>query len=95
MRFLSHASREDEADVVRGLMLLTMKPMIYAANVAETDLADGGQGNPHVGAIKVKAAAENCEVVVVSAQVWPVQLVFLVAFLCMNIALSSTKYGGS
>ena len=54
---------------VKGLCLLTMKPMIYAANVAEEDLADHGATNSHVQALRAKAAGENCDVVVVSAQV--------------------------
>lgn len=59
---------EDEAALVRGLQLLTMKPMIYAANVAEADLADAGAGNAYVQALKQKAAEEGCEVIIVSAQ---------------------------
>lgn len=35
---------------VRGLCLLTLKPLIYAGNVAETDLADDGASNEHVQA---------------------------------------------
>lgn len=60
---------EDEAALVRGLQLLTMKPMIYAANVSEGDLADQGASNPHVRALRKKAEEENCEVIIVSAQV--------------------------
>lgn len=54
---------------VKGLCLLTSKPMIYAANVAEDDLADGGENNPHVAALRQKAMEEGSEVVIVSAQV--------------------------
>ena len=61
---------EDEAPLVKGLQLLTMKPMIYAANVPEGDLADEGAGNPHVAALRRKAEQEGCEVIIVSAQVW-------------------------
>jgi obg-like ATPase 1 len=46
-----------------------MKPMVYAANVAEEDLSDGGAGNIHVQAMQKKAASEGCSVIVVSAQV--------------------------
>ena len=60
---------EDEAVAVRGLQLLTMKPLTYAANVGEDDLADQGASNHHVRALREKAAAEGCDVVVVSAQV--------------------------
>jgi len=55
--------------VVRNLQLLTHKPLTYAANVGEGDLADKGQSNPQVKALQQKAKEENCEVVVVSAQV--------------------------
>lgn len=54
---------------VRGLCLLTSKPMIYAANVAEEDLAGGAQNNALVAALRGKAENEGCDVVVVSAQV--------------------------
>ena len=60
---------EEEAGFVRLLQLLTAKPMIYAANVAEGDLADGGASNKHVSAVKALAAKQGCELVVVSAQV--------------------------
>ncbi len=60
----------DESVLVRGLQLLTMKPMIYAANVNESDLADQGSSNTFVQALREKAAQENCDVIIVSAQVW-------------------------
>jgi hypothetical protein len=53
---------------VRGLCLLTAKPMVYAANVAEDDLA-APEANRHVTALRAKAAEEGSDVVVVSAQV--------------------------
>lgn len=56
-------------DAVKGLCLLTSKPMIYAANVAEDDLADNASSNEHVIALKKKAVEEACDVVIVSAQV--------------------------
>jgi len=59
---------EEESKVVQQLCLLTMKPVIFAANVAESELADAS-GNPHVDKVKRCAAALNAEVVVVSAQV--------------------------
>jgi hypothetical protein len=48
--------------------LLTSKPVIYVANVAEEDLPDGS-GNPYLGPLKAKAAEEGSEVVVVSAKI--------------------------
>ena len=62
------ALTEEESALVKGLQLLTMKPMIYAANVAESDLADEGASNHHVKALREKAAHEGCEVIIVSAQ---------------------------
>lgn len=43
--------------------------MIYAANVAEDDLADQGANNEFVQALKKKAEKEGSDVVVISAQV--------------------------
>jgi ribosome-binding ATPase len=59
---------ELRARVFKEMGLLTAKPMIYVANVAEEDLPDGA-GNPHVDALKVLAAKEGVEVVVVSAKI--------------------------
>ena len=53
---------------MRGLYLLTAKPMVYAANVAEDDLA-APDSNAYVTALRDKAAEEGSGVVVVSAQV--------------------------
>lgn len=53
---------------MRGLCLLTSKPLVYAANVAEDDLADPS-ANTHVQQLRAKAEAEGSGVVVVSAQV--------------------------
>ena len=49
--------------------LLTAKPVIYAANVSEDDLADDGANNPHVARVREQAAAENSEVFVICAQI--------------------------
>eukprot|EP00271_Cylindrocystis_brebissonii_P008697 TRINITY_DN23176_c0_g1_i1.p1 TRINITY_DN23176_c0_g1~~TRINITY_DN23176_c0_g1_i1.p1 ORF type:complete len:494 (+),score=69.32 TRINITY_DN23176_c0_g1_i1:170-1651(+) len=59
---------EDEVSVVKQLCLLTMKPIIYAANVAEGDLNDPSS-NVHVRAVREFAEREGAETVVVSAQV--------------------------
>ena len=60
---------EEEDKLVRQLQLLTHKPLTYAANVSEDDISDAGASNAQVKALKEKAVEENCEVVVVSAQV--------------------------
>lgn len=57
---------ELSADLYRELSLLTAKPVLYAANVDEKDLA---HGNDHVEVVRNIAAATGAEVVVVSAQV--------------------------
>jgi len=56
-----------EVDAVSGLNLLTIKPVIYACNVGDDDLASG---NALVESVRAKADASGNEaVVVVSAQV--------------------------
>ncbi|MBW4607898.1 MAG: redox-regulated ATPase YchF [Hassallia sp. WJT32-NPBG1] len=57
---------EEETEIIKGLELLTSKPIIYAANVSEDDLASG---NDFVEKVREIASQENAQVVVVSAQV--------------------------
>ncbi|MEG4987171.1 redox-regulated ATPase YchF [Microcoleus sp. BR0-C5] len=57
---------DEEAELVKGLELLTNKPIIYAANVSDDDLATG---NSFVEQVREVAEAENAKVVIVSAQV--------------------------
>ncbi len=57
---------EEEAELIKQLGLLTAKPIIYAANVAEDDLATG---NEWVEQVRQIAASDQAQVVVVSAQV--------------------------
>ncbi|MER3479686.1 MAG: redox-regulated ATPase YchF [Meiothermus sp.] len=52
----------------REMGLLTHKPVIYVANVAEEDLPDGDR-NPYVAQVKEYAAGEGSDVVVISAQI--------------------------
>ena len=60
-------SLDEEAEaLVKPLGLLTRKPVIYAANVSEDDLATG---NAWVDQVRQRAAVEQAEVVVISAQV--------------------------
>ena len=51
---------------VQGLGLLSAKPVIYGANVADSDLAEG---NAMVESVRQIAATEGASVVIVSAQV--------------------------
>ncbi|NER34702.1 MAG: redox-regulated ATPase YchF [Oscillatoria sp. SIO1A7] len=57
---------EDEAQSIQQLGLLTQKPVIYAANVSEDDLATG---NDWVEKLKKIADADSAGVAIVSAQV--------------------------
>lgn len=60
---------EDEKEWFGGYNLLTAKPVIYAANVAEEDLADDGAQNVFVANVRKNAAEEGCEVFVICAQI--------------------------
>ena len=66
-------SYEPEDDDMKALMatydLLTAKPVIYAANVSEDDLADDGASNKYVQAVREDAAKEGSEVFAVCAQI--------------------------
>ena len=59
---------EEEAERMKGFNLLTAKPVIFAANVSEDDLADDGAGNPYVAKVREYAANTGSEVFVVSAK---------------------------
>jgi len=59
---------EDDAQFVASLTLLTGKPVIYAANVSEDDLADDGASNTYVQSVREYASAEGSEVFVISAK---------------------------
>ena len=60
---------EDEIEWYRSYNLLTAKPVIYAANVSEDDLADDGAANPHVKNVRELAEKENSEVFVICEQI--------------------------
>jgi len=57
---------EEQELLIKPLGLLTRKPVIYAANVNEDDLASG---NDWVDKVRAIASEEGAEVVIVSAQV--------------------------
>lgn len=57
---------EEEELAIKSLGLLTRKKMIYAANVADADLAEG---NEMVERLRAVADSEGAKVVIVSAQV--------------------------
>ena len=59
----------EEKAFVNSLDLLTWKPVIYAANVKDDDLADDGASNKYVSAVKELASKTGSEVFVISAQI--------------------------
>ena len=56
---------DDEKALLRDLFLLTLKPLMYIANVKE----DGFTNNPHLDKVRERAAAEGAEVVPVCAAI--------------------------
>jgi hypothetical protein len=60
---------EDEEAFFKEYGLLTAKPVIYAANVAEDEVADDAAGNAQVAAVQQYAAQENSEVFVICAEI--------------------------
>ncbi|CAK1246090.1 redox-regulated ATPase YchF [Fructobacillus fructosus] len=57
---------EEEQAIVKGLFLLTSKPTLYVANIAEDDMADP-ENSPYYKQIKEFADSENSEVIALSA----------------------------
>lgn len=63
------AEDEDELALLVSFNLLTYKPVIFAANVAEEDLANDGADNAGVKAVREFASSEGSEVFVICAQI--------------------------
>ncbi|MDO5311606.1 MAG: DUF933 domain-containing protein, partial [Clostridia bacterium] len=59
---------EDEREMLTDVSLLTLKPVIYAANVAEDDYS-ATEDNEYVKKIRELAASEKSEVMVISARI--------------------------
>lgn len=60
---------DDQMALLSTYDLLTLKPVIYAANVSEDELADDAASNEHVARVREFAASEGSEVFVVCAQI--------------------------
>ena len=60
---------DDELEMLKEVSLLSLKPVIYAANVAEDDYAKPMEENEFVKKISEFAASEKSEVMVVSARI--------------------------
>lgn len=60
---------EDELNWLKEYNLLTCKPVIFAANVTEDDLADDGATNEYVKKVREYAKEDASEVFVICAQI--------------------------
>ena len=60
---------EEEKEWLNSYTLLTYKPVIFAANVGEDDLADDGANNSYVQKVREYAVKENSEVFVICAKI--------------------------
>ncbi len=60
---------DEEKQIVRQAFLLTAKPVIYAANVSEADLAQEPEQNRLLMELKGYMAAEGAELIVISARI--------------------------
>ncbi|MDR3085881.1 MAG: redox-regulated ATPase YchF [Christensenellaceae bacterium] len=58
---------EEEKEIAKGFFLLTTKPVLYAANIAEKEL--GQEENEMVKRLRTAAKAESAGVLVISARV--------------------------
>ena len=59
---------EDEEEIIKGLFLITSKPVLYACNISEDDMMEGNTNNDYVQKVKAYAESESSEVVVVCAK---------------------------
>lgn len=59
---------EDEAALIRDLPLMTLKPVLFVANISEGEVSQP-DSNPYVQMVKEYAAKEGAEVIAVSAKV--------------------------
>ncbi len=60
---------DEDKELLKDLSLLTLKPVIYAANLSEEDLKNGGENNEYYKLLCDLAKKENASVIPVSAQI--------------------------
>lgn len=60
---------EEQAEIMKEVALLTMKPVLYVANVSEDDFASGIEDNALVNEVKEFAKGEKSEVIAISARI--------------------------
>jgi GTP-binding protein YchF len=68
-RFFELNGTPEEEEFINGLHLITRKPVLYAANISETDLPTLGENNPHVRALRELAKNDQARVVPISAKI--------------------------
>jgi len=62
-------ANEEETAIMKNLFLLTSKPVLYAANIAEDMLGQDLTDHPLINQVKKIAADENARMLVISAKV--------------------------
>ena len=60
---------DEEKEMLKDFSLLSSKPVIYAANMSESDYRNGIDNNPGYNAVKEIAAAEGSEVIPICAEI--------------------------
>ena len=59
---------EEQLKIVKGYQLLTLKPVLYVANIGEDDIGNSEE-NPYVKLVREYAEKDNAEVVVICARI--------------------------
>lgn len=65
----SYEFSEEEAEIAKEIDLLTVKPVLYAANVGEDDFLNGIENNDFVKRLEELASVEGSEVMPISAKI--------------------------
>ncbi len=60
---------KEEAEIIKDVALISLKPVLYAANLAEGDFQDGVDNNKYYNIVKEYAKEEKSEVIPVSARI--------------------------
>ncbi len=59
----------EEQELLKGISLLTLKPVLYVANLSEEDFKNDIEGNPYYQKLKEIAAKENAPVLPICAKI--------------------------
>ncbi len=65
----AYSFSEEERVIIKEVALLTMKPVLYIANVSEDDFSNGIENNSFVKEVEEFAAAEGSGVIAISARI--------------------------